>query len=71
MAHMAQAPTQDQVLDAARSLGKEEFTREEVADKLGVEIAEMRPSWKAAKDAGKIEQVRNDDGTRYLRLTDG
>ena len=66
---MAQAPTQDQVLDAARSLGKEEFTREEVAGELGVEIAEMRPSWKAAKDAGKIEQVRNDDGTRYLRLT--
>ena len=66
---MSQAPTEEQVLDAARSLGKEEFTREEVAEKLGAEIAEMRPSWKAAKDAGKIEQVRNDDGTRYLRLT--
>ena len=62
-------PTQDQVLDAARSLGKEEFTRDEVADKLGVEIAEMKPSWKAAKEAGKIEQVRNEGGTRYLRLT--
>jgi len=66
---MAKAPTEEEVLDAARSLGKEEFTREEVAEKLGAEISEMRPSWKAAKDAGKIEQVRNDDGTRYLRLT--
>ena len=62
-------PTQDQVLDAARSLDKEEFTREDVAAKLGVEIAEMKPSWKAAKEAGKIEQVRNEGGTRYLRLT--
>ena len=66
---MAKAPTEEEVLDAARSLGREEFTREEVAEKLGAEISEMRPSWKAAKDAGKIEQVRNDDGTRYLRLT--
>ncbi len=68
---MAQAPTQDQVLEAARSLGKEEFTREEVAAKLGAEIAEMRPGWKAAKDSGRIEQVRKDGGTRYLRLTEG
>ncbi len=65
---MAQAPTQEQVVDAARSLGREEFTREDVAEKLGAEVSEMRPSWKAAKDAGDFEKVRNEDGKRLFRL---
>lgn len=65
---MAQAPTQEEVLEAARSLGRDEFTRDDVAEKLGVEISEMQPSWKAAKDAGQIQKSRNEGGTRYLRL---
>lgn len=65
---MASKSTQDQVLEAARSLGPE-FTREDVAKKLGVEVADMRPSWKAAKESGDLEQVRqDDDDQRYFAL---
>ena len=67
---MAQAPTEDEVVDAARSLEREEFTRDDVAEKLGVEISVLQPSWKAAKNAGRIQKSRNEGGTRYLRLAD-
>lgn len=68
---MAQTPTQDQVIQAARALGRPEFTRDEVAEQLGVERSQMKPSWKAAKEAGQVEKVRDaDDGKRYFRLTD-
>lgn len=67
---MTQAPTQDQVVQAARALGRPEFTRDEVAEQLGVERPQMKPSWKAAKDAGQVEKVRDaEDGKRYFRLT--
>ena len=68
---MAQEVTQEQVMEAARSLDREEgFTREDVAAKLGLEVSEMRPSWKAAKEAGQVEQVRIESGKRHLRLAD-
>ncbi len=67
---MADAVTQEQVLEAARSLGRDEFTREDVAEKLGAEVSAMRPSWKALKDADQIEKVRNEGGKRYFRLAE-
>ena len=67
---MAQTPTEDEVVEAARSLGREEFTRDDVAEELGVEISELQPSWKAAKNAGRIQKSRNEGGKRYLRLAD-
>ncbi len=65
---MAEAPTQDQVIEAARSVGSE-FTREDVAEKLGVEVSEMRPSWKALKESDRLEKVRTDGGKRYFRVS--
>jgi len=70
MQRMAQAATQEQVLEAARSLDREEFTREDVAEKLGLEISEMRPSWKAAKEADQLQRVRSEGGKRLFRLTE-
>lgn len=68
---MPQEATQEQVLEAARSLdGDEGFTREDVAGQLGLEISEMRPSWKAAKEAGQIQQVSTGGGKRLFRLAD-
>ena len=64
---MAEAPTQDQVIEAARSVGSE-FTREDVAKKLGVEVSEMRPSWKALKESNQLKKVREDDGNALLLL---
>lgn len=67
---MAQDATQEQVLQAARSLGSEEFTRQDVAEKLGLEVAEMRPGWKAAKEAGQLQKVRSQGDKRLFRLAD-
>ena len=64
---MAEAPTQDQVIEAARSVGSE-FTREDVAKQLGVEVSEMRPSWKALKESNQLKKVRTDDGKRYFSI---
>ena len=68
---MPQEATQEQVLEASRSLDRDDgFTREDVAEHLGLEISEMRPSWKAAKEAGKIQQVGSSGGKRLFRLAD-
>lgn len=68
---MAKEVTEEQVLEAAGALDGDEFTREQVAEKLGSEISDMRPSWKAAKDSGKLERVRNEDGQNYFKLASG
>lgn len=65
---MTDSATQVQVLEAAKSLGKDEFTREDVADKLGMDVKQMQPSWKAAKQAGQLEKVRDEDGERLFRI---
>jgi hypothetical protein len=65
---MAKEATQEQVLEAARSLDRDEFTREDVADVLGTEVSAMQPSWKAAKQAGRLEKVREEGGKRHFRL---
>ena len=57
------------MLEAARSLDQDEFTRQDVADKLGSEISAMQPrSWKATKQAGKLEKSSDDGGERRFRL---
>ena len=65
---MAGETTQEEVLAAARALGRDEFTREDVAEKLGTEVSTMQPGWKAAKQADRLEKVREAGGTNYFRL---
>lgn len=65
---MADEATQEQVLEAARSLERDEFTRQDVADKLDTDVSAMQPSWKAAKQAGRLEKVREEGGKRHFRL---
>jgi len=64
---MSEAPTQEQVVEAARSLGAD-FSRDDVAKKLDVEISVMRPSWKAAKESGQFEKVKSADDKRLFTL---
>ena len=59
------------MLEAARSLDGDQFTREDVAEKLGLEISEMQPSWKAAKEAGKLVKVESEEDKRVFKLADG
>lgn len=67
---MPQEITPDQVVTAARDLGQAEFTRADLAGKLEVERPAIKQGFKAARQAGRLEKVRNDDeGTGVFRLT--
>jgi DNA-binding transcriptional regulator LsrR (DeoR family) len=62
--------TEEQLVDAARELGQDEFTRGDVANKLGVEKPELRQAFAKARKAGMLEKVRDDEeNTGYFRLT--
>jgi DNA-binding transcriptional regulator LsrR (DeoR family) len=66
---MAQEPTADQVVEAARALDQSEFTRADLADKLGVERSDMRAGFKEAKQAGRLVKTRNDEeNTGHFKL---
>ena len=67
---MADAITADQVVGAARELGQEEFTRGDVAAKLGVEKPELKKGFRAAIQDGRLEKTRDDEeNTGHFRLT--
>jgi hypothetical protein len=62
--------TADQLVEAARELDKEEFTRADIADKLGVEKPELKQAFAKARKAGKLEKTRDDESnTGHFRLT--
>jgi hypothetical protein len=62
--------TSDQVVEAARELGQEEFTRGELAEKLGVPKQRIRKGFREARKSGRLEKVRDDEeNTAYFRLT--
>ncbi len=68
---MAQSPTQDQVVDAAKALGKDEFTRADVAGQLGLEKSEIKQGFQQAKKAGRLEKTRDDaENTGHFKLAD-
>lgn len=67
---MAQEITADQVVDAARELGQDEFTREDLATKLGVDKQDIKPAFREARQGGRLEKTRDDeDNTGYFKLT--
>ncbi len=67
---MAQAVTQDQIIEAARGLGQEKFTRADLAGKLDVEMSDLKDGVKQARQAGRLEKVGdNQDGRGLFRLT--
>jgi hypothetical protein len=53
--------TQEQVVEAAQKLGKEEFNRQDIADALGVEKSDVKQPFTKARKAGQFEKVRDDD----------
>jgi len=66
---MGKESSQADVVQAARDLGKSEFTRDDIATKLGVKRVGIKEGFKSAKNAGELEKVRRDeDGTSYFRL---
>jgi hypothetical protein len=68
---MARNVTAEEIVGAARELGQEEFTRGDVAAKLGVEKPDLRKGFRVARKDGKLEKVRDDEeNTAYFKLTD-
>jgi hypothetical protein len=68
---MAKTITPDQVVAAARELDQAEFTRDDLAGKLGVGKPKFKAAFKAARESGQVEKVRDgaDDKGRF-RVTD-
>lgn len=68
---MAQNHTEDQVVDAAKDLDKEEFTREDVATKLGVEKSDIKKGFQQAKKAGRLIKTHDDESnTGHFKVAD-
>ena len=62
--------TEDKVVEAAQQLGQDEFTRGDIAGKLGVEKPDIKEAFVHAKKAGRLEKTRDDeDNTGHFRLT--
>jgi DNA-binding MarR family transcriptional regulator len=68
---MAQDVTADQVVETARGLDRTEFTRDDLADRLGVKKQDLKGAIKQARQSGRLEKVRDDDeGKGRFRVTD-
>jgi hypothetical protein len=66
---MNQTITEEQVMNAARELRQDEFSRADLAGVLKVDRSELKRGFKAARQAGGLEKVRNDSkGTGLFRL---
>jgi hypothetical protein len=53
--------TQEQVVEAAQKLGKEEFNRQDIADALGVEKSDVKLPFTQARKQGQFEKIRDDE----------
>jgi len=68
---MSETITAEQVVEAAQGLGQEEFTRGDLAEKLGVEKPDIKKGFRQARQSGRLEKVRDDEeNTGYFRLID-
>ena len=69
---MTKTVTEEQVMHAARELRQDEFTRADLAGKLGVERSHVKRGLKAARQSGTLEKVRTDgDGKGLFRVSPG
>ena len=53
--------TEDQVVEAAKNLGKDEFNRQDIATALGVEKSDVKKPFTQARKGDKFEKVRDDE----------
>ena len=62
--------TEDQLITAALQLDQDEFTRADLAGKLGVEKPDLKEAFASARKANRLEKVRHDEfNTRHFRLS--
>jgi DNA-binding transcriptional regulator LsrR (DeoR family) len=61
--------TADRIVAAAEELGQAEFTRADLAAKLGVSNKDLRDAFHAARQSGRVERVGKDaEGRGVFRL---
>jgi DNA-binding transcriptional regulator LsrR (DeoR family) len=66
---MAETVTSDQLAAAARGFEKDQFTRAELADKLGVQVSDIKQAVKEAREAGRIDWIgENEEGKGLFRV---
>ncbi len=53
---MAQSPTADQVVDAAKELGQAEFTRGDIAGQIGVEKSDVKSGFNEARKSWPLRK---------------
>ena len=58
---MAKDISPDKLVEAARSLGKEEFSRDDLAENLSVKKSDLKDAIKAARQDGRLTKVREDE----------
>jgi DNA-binding MarR family transcriptional regulator len=62
--------TADQLIEAAKQLDQEEFTRGDIAEQLGVDKPDLKQAFAKARKAGQVEKTRDDEeNTGHFRLT--
>jgi len=62
--------TSERVVAAAAGLDRDEFTRAELAEELGVSGQDIKDAFKAARRSGRLTRVgQTDDGRKIFRLT--
>ena len=69
---MSETITPDQVVGAAEELGQDQFTRAQLATKLGVKTTALKQGFKEARKTDRLLKVGEDDeGSGLFRLTTG
>ena len=67
---MTDAVTSASIIEAAQQLGKDEFSRGDIAGQLGLEKADIKVPFNEARKLGRIEKTRNDEeNTGLFKLT--
>ena len=57
--------------NGARGSSARTFTRKDIAAQLGIKAPQLKDGFKAARQAGELEKIRDDEsGTGHFRLAD-
>ena len=68
---MAKNITEDQLVATAQDLDQDQFTRADLAEKLGVDKTDLKDPFRQARRAGRLDKVGEDrEGTGQFQLTD-
>ncbi|UJA19010.1 hypothetical protein HJD18_01495 [Thermoleophilia bacterium SCSIO 60948] len=66
---MAEEVTADRLVEAAEKLGESEFTRDDLAESIGIKKRDFRSGFREARQSGRFEKTREtEDGSGVFKL---